>query len=180
MNKNIAKEEIYRGLSYRLLQSLNKARSYLKIHKPSLGAYGEHLLRDLLKKVVPGEYGICQGFIMKHDEEIKSNQCDIIIYKKGQALIKSFGDIKFVSVNSVKAIIEVKSSITEHTFHTTLRACERLQNMGVAFTILFVYGKLTAKNISVWLSTYKNPDKINVKDDFIAKDAYLYDWCDIQ
>ena len=35
-----------------LIEQINEARSYLKVHKPSLGAFGEFLLMDTLSQMI--------------------------------------------------------------------------------------------------------------------------------
>ena len=170
-------ENKYRQKSRRFIDEISMARAYLLDHKPSIGYVGEHLLYHTLKKMLPAEYGICQGFVrdIGHKNMILSRQCDIIIYKKENAIYKSFSDIKIINSDRVCAVIEVKSSLQEKTFHTTLDAFERLSSFGVKDKFLFVYNCITQKNISKWLYLYRCKNK-NIET--IVSDAYLYDWPD--
>lgn len=98
-------------------------------HYPSLGAYKENLLADLIKEYIPQKYEVGTGFVLfVHDasEEKQSKpgfdrlnmgshtvskQCDIIIYDSSSVpLVFKDGNFVVVRPESVKAIIEVKSS----------------------------------------------------------------------
>lgn len=173
MKASITQEQHYRMQAAKLLKKLSIGRKWLSLHKASLGAYGEHLLIQIIKDLIPDEYDSCQGFVTDGNET--SKQCDVILYRKGKAIVRSFGNIKFIKAESVVAVVEVKSSVQEKTFHTTLEAFEKLQTLGVVNTFLFVYNRLTKNSISKWLISYKLKD---VHTDVIVSDTYLYDWSD--
>lgn len=173
MRATITQEQHYRVQAARLLKKLSIGREWLSIHKASLGAYGERLLIQTIKVLIPKEYDLCQGFIT--DGNKTSKQCDVIIYRKGKSVIRSFGNIKFIKAESVVTVVEVKSSVQEKTFHTTLEAFEKLQSLGVVNTFLFVYNRLSKNSISKWLISYKLKD---FHTGGIVSDTYLYDWSD--
>jgi len=173
MKTSTTQEQHCRMQAAKLLKKLSIGRKWLSLHKASLGAYGEHLLIQIIKDLIPDEYDLCQGFVT--DGNKTSKQCDIIIYRKDKAVVRSFGSIKFVKPESVIAVVEIKSSMQEKTFHKSLEAFENLQAIGVVNTFLFVYSRLSKNSISRWLFSYKLND---LHADVIVSDTYLYDWPD--
>ena len=115
-------EEEYRKEARTMLSKVNKARTLFCNHMPSIGYVGEQILLQSLKRILPKEYDICQGFVQSSDFQL-SSQCDIIIYRKGVGAIHySFKDLKVIDYSSVIAVIEVKSSVNKKSFFTTLDA----------------------------------------------------------
>lgn len=112
-----------------------EARKFFAKHKPSIGYVGELLLRQVLRNLLPKEYGICQGFILYNkikNEDKLSTQCDIIIFRKENGSIAySIGDLKVINASYVIAVIEVKSSLNKDSFLTTLEAFEKLQEIRI-------------------------------------------------
>lgn len=173
MRATITLEQYYRRQAAKLLKNLSIGRKWLSIHKASLGAYSEHILIQLIKDLIPDEYDSCQGFVT--DGNKTSKQCDVIIYRKGKSIVRSFGSIKFIKAESVVAVVEVKSSVQEKTFHSTLEAFEKLQTLGVVNTFLFVYNSLSKNSILKWLFSYKLKDS---DTEIGISETYLYDWSD--
>ena len=173
----IMQEDKYRYKAAIFLKRITEARQLFDKHKPSIGFVGEYLLRNILHDLISQSYGICQGFVICNGEI--SRQCDVIIYTKGQNSIhKSYGELKIVNAESVVAIIEVKSSISKETFHSTLKAFEQLYALRVTNCFLFVYGQLTRRKLENWLSSYKY--HFSHTEQYFIADSYLYDWSDME
>lgn len=178
----------YRQQAKKLLGMRDKAKTILSNHKPSIGYIGEYLLRDVLKGFLPSNYNICQGFVQDaslHNINNLSKQCDVIIYRKDKnAEIYSVGDLKIINSKSVVAVIEVKSSISNNTFTTTLESFEKLYQLGVQSKFLFIYGSLSSKSFFNWLVQYKLPPKTDndllykTDNNFVLTETELYDWSD--
>lgn len=171
----ITREDKYRIQAKILLNKRNEAKSLFSKHLPSIGYVGEQLLRQALKRVLPDDYGVCQGFISNGDE--LSAQCDIIIYRKGNgAVMYSVGELKVVNTCSAVAVIEVKSSIKKKTFITTIESFEKLENLRVRNKFIFVFGALSKRSLSSWFFQNRVPE--NKKSTFFVIDTELYDWSD--
>jgi len=169
-------EEIYRKEARTMLSNIQKARGLFCNHMPSIGYVGEQILLQSLKRILPKEYDICQGFVQSSDFQL-SSQCDIIIYRKGIGAIHySFNDLKVIDYSSVIAVIEVKSSVNKKTFFTTLDAFNVLGKFGVRNCFLFVFNKMTRKSINSRFLQYRFPK--SDKDGWIVSDTELYDWPD--
>ena len=159
-----------------------EARKLFTKHKPSIGYVGELLLRQVLRNLLPKEYGICQGFILNNNiknEDKLSTQCDIIIFRKEKGSIAYFiGDLKVINASYVIAVIEVKSSLNKDSFLTTLEAFEKLQEINVMHKFVFVFGKLSRRSLRRWFFQYRYPN--NSKEAVLGMDTVLYDWSDIE
>ena len=74
------------------------------------GRYREAVLRNIISRFLPKDCSIGTGFVINERREI-TKQIDIIIYDSSSPVLFSEGDFVVVLANTVKAIIEVKSSI---------------------------------------------------------------------
>ena len=153
--------DIFRLKAVSLLRQIEEAKEFLSCHKPSLGFWGEHILRGFLRENLPNDVKVTQGFVtldedfdsirqklycMIHQKEdnverdfsdLISPQCDIILYKN--KVVKSFGEIDLVNAKDVVCVIEVKCSIGRKSFERTNEVFKRLQLMGVGKKYLFIY-----------------------------------------
>lgn len=143
--------EEYRINAQNLFDKLSEAYAFLNIHKPSLGNFGEHILRDFLKTVLPNNIGVTQGFVQGKDGSM-SSQCDIIIYMKNiDAIIKSFGDIYIISNKNVLSTIEVKTRIQRKTFESSIKAFKKLAKMGCYNNNIFIYNTISPQALCSYL-----------------------------
>ena len=128
----MTQEDRYRQQARILIKKMIEARKFFAKHKPSIGYVGELLLRQVLRNLLPKEYGICQGFILYNkikNEDKLSTQCDIIIFRKENGSIAySIGDLKVINASSVIAVIEVKSSLNKDTFYQHLKRLRSYKN----------------------------------------------------
>lgn len=178
----MTQEDRYRQQARILIKKMIEARKLFAKHKPSIGYVGELLSRQVLRNLLPKEYGICQGFILNNNikNEYKlSTQCDIIIFRKGNGSIAySIGDLKVIKASYVIAVFEVKSSLNKDTFLSTLEAFEKLQELRVEHKFVFVFGKLSKRSLRRWFFQYRYPKNSN--EEVLVKDTALYDWSDME
>lgn len=177
---NIAKyalNDYYRSKANELTLLLEEGRTFLNKHKPSIGFWGESILRNFLRDNLPSKYNVTSGFIV-YKEQI-SHQCDIIIYNGASyAPLAKYGDIEIIHSESVTAIIEVKNSIKYDTFKKTLKDFEILGQMGVQNKYLFIYSSVLPKTIeSYFYDRNGNSDDIKV---FTTDTHPKYDHGDFQ
>ncbi len=160
-----------------------QAKALIVNHNLSVGLILEEILREFLREVLPGRFGITQGFIAMG--ATLSRQCDIIIYNcVDYAPLYSAGDIKIVPSESVAAVIEVKSSIDSKRFIETIKAFDTLTCMGIRDKYLFVFSSPQAKYIISWLYKYdfKNRCKMisHNDDSYIVSDSCHLDVGDLE
>lgn len=113
-----------------LLERLLQARHY-----PSLGTYKERLLAQSIRTFIPKAFEVGTGFVMfpcegrsgpfrdmhnQSDFDV-SRQCDIIVYDAfNHPPVFQDGDFVVLRPESVKAVIEVKGSITRKSISDCL------------------------------------------------------------
>lgn len=170
--------EKYRKAARKLLNEIKESKVFLSHHKPSLGFWGEHLLREFLKDHLPNKIKVGQGFVLPKgcgvdvckgfSEDMISTQCDIIIYN-GEP-VKSFGEIEIIKSNDVMAVIEVKCSINRTGFESTSECFKKLGKMGIQSKYLFIYNSCSLKTIL----SYFYPETKDRETLFVSGES-LYD-----
>lgn len=103
-------------------------------HPGEYGALRESLVRELLSNFLPESYGISHGFIISPNG-IVSNQCDIIVYYKPfTPVIRTPEHQRFFPVESVVAVVEVKSNITSGILREALTKLVKVKQMRANLT----------------------------------------------
>ena len=181
--------EYYRSKAECLLTQINDGREFLSHHKPSLGFWGEHLLRGFLRENLPNDVKVTQGFVTldedfdsirqklyylihKKEDNVErvfsdsiSPQCDIILYRNN--VVKSFGEIDIVNAKDVVCVIEVKCSIGRKSFERTNEVFKSLQLMGVDKKYLFIYNSPLLGTLKSYFFSKQSAEK---QDDFVVID----------
>ncbi len=91
------------------------------------GRYKEVILMEILKSVLPSNVLLGTGFVVS-DNDVKSTQIDIIIYKNNYPELFKKGSFVIVDKDSVLGIIEVKSNLRSSDLE---RVLEKSHNNGV-------------------------------------------------
>jgi len=161
--------DFFRESARQLLDSIDGAKKHFKKHLPSLGYVGEELLRCFLRDMLNScRFSVTQGFI-SHKGEM-SKQCDIIIYDPTRdAEGYHVGEVSIVSLGSVVAVIEVKTSISKRTWQTTLDEIKILADWGIHNFYLFVYEDLTINTLKTFLFGH------SISTNFIVDASPKYD-----
>lgn len=188
--------EYYRSKAECLLTQINDGREFLSHHKPSLGFWGEHLLRGFLRENLLNDVKVTQGFVTldedfdsirqklyfltnKKENDVEyvfsdsiSPQCDIILYRNN--VVKSFGEIDIVNAKDVVCVIEVKCSIGRKSFDRTNEVFKRLQLMGVDKKYLFIYNSPLLDTLKSYFLPKQSAEK---QDAFVVIDGtnMIYD-----
>lgn len=103
------------------LAALSERVRYIIDHGPTVGTYRESLLQNVLKKHLPERYHVATGFIYG-----LGNQIDILIYDRvDYAPLFREGDLVIVPPESVRAVIEVKTSLTKEKIQSALELLDR-------------------------------------------------------
>lgn len=188
--------EYYRSKAECLLTQINDGREFFSHHKPSLGFWGEHLLRGFLRENLPNDIKVTQGFVTldedfdsirqklyflknRKEDDVEyvfsdsiSPQCDIILYRNN--VVKSFGEIDVVNAKDVVCVIEVKCSIGRKSFERTNEVFKRLQLMGVDKKYLFIYNSPLLDTMKSYFFPKQSAEK---QDAFVVIDGtnMIYD-----
>jgi len=99
------------------------------IHPGEFGAYREGLIRNLLSLVIPDVFGVCSGFVVAPSGQI-SRQCDVIIYDRTKTpSFCSLQNQRFLPIETVAAVIEVKSVLRNDVLRDAATHLVQLKTM---------------------------------------------------
>ncbi|WP_085508984.1 DUF6602 domain-containing protein [Thalassobacillus devorans] len=113
MNTEI--EEFQKTISRELIAIKDRVRKLIgDAHWGEEGRYKESILKNVISRFLPRNLSLGTGFIvsMKRKEVKRSGQIDIIIYDNSYPLLFSEGDFIVTTPDSVRALIEVKTSVS--------------------------------------------------------------------
>lgn len=114
-------------------------------HKPTSGGYREELLREVLRTHLPRRFHVATGFVLRSPHQI-----DILIYDQLEfpAVFRQ-GDVVVVDAQAVRALIEVKTTLTKKFLQGAVR---HLSNVvpdrllqGAVFKGIFAFGSSMAE-----------------------------------
>jgi len=115
-------------------------------HHGEDGNYRELVLRNIIRRFLPNNLSIGTGFVISNDEEgaKRSTQIDILIYDNSYPLLFKEGDFIITTPQSVKAIIEVKTTIVNSDLNEILEKSKDNYNLitkngGEIFNGVFSY-----------------------------------------
>ncbi|WP_230135959.1 DUF6602 domain-containing protein, partial [Peribacillus frigoritolerans] len=107
-------EEFQKTLSRELIAIKDRVRNLIgDAHWGEEGRYKESILKNVISRFLPRNLSLGTGFIitMESEQIIRSSQIDLIIYDNSYPLLFSEGDFIITTPESVRALIEVKTSI---------------------------------------------------------------------
>lgn len=137
-------------------------------HRPTTGNYREGLLRDLLHKYLPKRYHVASGFIFGSDRQL-----DLIIYDQIEySPIFREGDLVVVTLESVRAVIEVKTVLSNQAL------CDALEILHTAvpsthsgppiFKGIFAFERPEQSGFIPQIKGFYNPDSEDLDESFKA------------
>ncbi|MFA5723537.1 MAG: DUF6602 domain-containing protein [Candidatus Pacearchaeota archaeon] len=130
-------KKFYESLNQELIAVKDRVRNLIgKSHWGKDGEHKEAILKNVISKFLPKKYSMGTGFVINHNKEI-STQIDIIIYDNSFPVLFSEGDFVVVLADSVKAIIEVKTSIksTKKLIETIKKSEENAKKIEINFPL---------------------------------------------
>ena len=108
-------KKFYESINGELMSIKDRVRSLIgDANWGEDGRYREAILKNVISRFLPKKYSVGTGFVINKNKEI-TKQIDIIIYDNSSPVLFSEGDFVIVLASTVKAIIEVKSTITSTT-----------------------------------------------------------------
>lgn len=91
------------------------------------GELKESVLRHVIRRYAPEHIKIARGFI--HNGEVCSSQIDILMYDSRYPVLFKDGDLVFVTPDSVRAVIEVKTKQNITDLSETLGKLNEVANL---------------------------------------------------
>lgn len=104
--------ELFLSLQNELSIGLSSSRQHIR-HPSALGDVSESKWREWLERYLPKRYAVEKGFLVDSDGKL-SEQIDVIIYDRQYSpFIFSEREVKYIPVESVYCIFEVKQSMNK-------------------------------------------------------------------
>ncbi|HEY4196085.1 MAG TPA: DUF6602 domain-containing protein [Mucilaginibacter sp.] len=126
---------LYLGTIAEELKIKSAKISLLVSHGQTVGNYREVILRDLIKQHLPAKFAVATGFVQGF-----ARQLDIIIYDcQNYAPAFKEGDLVVVKQEAVRAIIEVKTTLTSRTLFEALEMFHHISLPGFRTTALPIF-----------------------------------------
>lgn len=118
----------YKYIGDDICSSKNRIRFLMNDpHYLTDGELKESVLRHVIRRYTPEHIKIARGFI--HNGEICSNQVDILVYDSKYPVLFKEGDLVFVTPDSVRAVIEVKTRQSITDLRETLLTLNRIAEL---------------------------------------------------
>ena len=169
------KTEYYRLRAEELHNKLLQIKQFNIRHNLTIGMFAEDLLRDSLKMLLPQKVSVSQGFIT--DGQRCSPQCDIIIYdSQNFAPLFKTESLVVLPVNSVIAVIEIKTSIGKKQFQKTLKDFSLLHDMGIKDKYLFIYNSPSVQTLKKYFfsNNFSIENNENLEEVYTGVGIYDY------
>jgi hypothetical protein len=152
--------EFFRLKTEELLNQLSQVKTFIKKHNPTIGILTEEILRQFLSTFLPKGVSVEQGFIAGKGGDL-SKQIDIIIYDSQRfAPYYRINDIVVVPMESVIAIVEVKTTVKSKTlFHDIINYFYSVSNYlhPNTSTHLFIYNSADVGMLDSYFRSFKHP-----------------------
>lgn len=109
----------FRSLGDELRALRNRVRTYIRDrHYLTDGEWKETIVRQVLKRHLPPKLAVVSGFVVTRD--CVSSQIDILVYDTDFPVLFRDGDLAFVTPDSVRAIVEVKTNVNRGEFEQAI------------------------------------------------------------
>jgi hypothetical protein len=120
--------QLMRSISKRLQARVELSGVYA--HPSGVGDDREYAVMDVLREVLPQRYGVDKGRVFDSEGRV-SREIDLVIYERDELFLGlDVGGRKLIPVESVYAVIEVKSRLDKGSYaasERTLRSIEPLR-----------------------------------------------------
>lgn len=148
---------------------------------PDVGRLREIFVQQVLKNMLPSTVEICSGVLFDAEDK-RSNQQDIIIYRRDMPKL-SFGEgPQFLFVEGALATIEVKSRIDEQDFNRAMDNIQSVKSLKINRKIgmswgsapkeikcyVFSYDSVEPNTFHTYLDRYARKTESSYRFDFIT------------
>jgi len=111
--------QYFESISLELNALKNRVRNFIAdAHWQTDGEWKESVLRNILRRHLPNSIEVGRGFIVRPDDS--SSQIDVLIYDSSKPILYRDGDLVFVTPDSVRGIIEVKTRVSRSSLRPAL------------------------------------------------------------
>lgn len=191
-------KDLFFSASKNLAESLEAARKQYRNHSASIGEAAEKAFRDFLEQRLPRVFAVGEGFIFEPGGK-RGLQQDIVIYDNlHHPRLVSEGRQGLFPSDTVVAIVEVKSNLTEQDICdavdkiASVKVLKRTVRNQIAGTLsrkdviplrgyIFAYGTRfrKAKTVAEHLANAVGKYSPELRPDFVlVQDKWWFDWVD--
>ena len=142
-------------------------RDFLQ-HNLSAGENREHLVEKFLFSHLPKRFGVSTGFVISHDGEY-SNQADLVVvdYQNNAPLYPDSMN-KIWPVESVYALIEVKTNLHRRDIQDSISKCRRFKSLRRKFCS--TGGGIQRTNNTLFVIWgFNSPDPVTLKANLVEE-----------
>jgi len=171
----------YKSIGEEICSTKNRIRFLMnETHFPTDGELKESVLRHVIRRYAPEHIKIARGFI--HNGEECSSQIDILVYDSRFPVLFKEGDLVFITPDSVRAIIEVKTKQGISELRETLSKLNRIAELVTdinCFIGLFSYeyGRDYSRNLIERVSEITNVGgKSYINHIVLGKNLFMKYW----
>lgn len=134
-------------------------REFVSTHGPSIGTANEVLIRDFLQTALPKWVSVGHGFVLTSTEQA-SRETDILVYRSLlYAPLFGIRDFVVVPPESVVAAIEVKTRVSQASFHDALWNLISMKRITPdCITSLFIYNPPSLACVERYLKAFDFSD----------------------
>lgn len=167
-------EQYFRSLSLEFESLKDRVRSFIDdAHWLTDGEWKESVLRTILRRNLPNSISVGRGFILTPNRV--SKQIDVLIYDQTKPIPFREGDNAFVTPDTAKIVVEVKSKVSNRNIRTIFQKladnaefCRVHLGQGIVFS-LFSYeeSNLTHDKVLKELNRSSNGNSRRIID-FVA------------
>ncbi len=164
--KEHEKQRVFAASIASELDALSSRIRLIISHSGTVGTYRENLLQNVLRKHLPERYHVATGFIYGCPIQL-----DILIYDRLEyAPLFREGDLVVVPANAVRAVIEVKTTLTSDEVRKSLRLLSAVSKYDDGFPPMFkgifaFESELSEKSLVGFIEEYYVPEPFSEECD---------------
>ena len=156
--------EYFADVAEELKRKSDRVRFNFKTHRPSAGDNREAIVANFLVEHLPKSFGVGTGLILSKDG-LFSKQADIVVvdHMRNAPLYSSLPE-KIWLVESVYALLEVKTTLSPKDISDSITKCRRFKTLSRAFADVPSKPPISDSLFAIW--AFEAPSAETVKENF--------------
>lgn len=152
--------EYLAGVAAEMRLKSTSTRRDFATHRLSAGENREGLVEDFLLNHLPKKFGISTGMVISHDGMF-SNQADLVVVDElNNAPLYAATRNKLWMIESVYALIEVKTTLTPEAIEDSIDKCRRFKSMRRDFCNTGEPQRLLDSLFVIWAFDASSPETL--------------------
>jgi hypothetical protein len=144
----------------------DRIRLGFSTHRPTAGENREGIVVDFLRDYLPRVFGVDSGLILSRSGEV-SNQADIVVVDQScNAPLYPFTTKRLWLVESVYALIEVKTTLSRDEITDAVKKCRRFKTLPRDFATVPALPKIPYSLFVLW--AFESPSPKIAKENILS------------